>query len=232
VRVDTYATVERCVGMHVSKLQRCCHHMLCFEVGDCFDALVQVHVASAEVRVRLALPRPVAHLLLCNRQALSVVLDGLAEVPLRPIRIPEVPVRLALSRPVAHLLCNRKVLPVVLDGLCIVILRPIRVAEVHVRLALPRPVAHLLCNRQALRVVVDGLAEVPCESYALPRFPYAMPSPARSPTSVVRCSWWCSSALEKFPRFRHRSSHCGCHRPGRALLRCHAPPVGSTSKLL
>jgi len=110
VRVDTYATVERCVGMHVSKLQRCCHHMLCFEVGDCFDALVQVHVASAEVRVRLALPRPVAHLLLCNRQALSVVLDGLAEVPLRPIRIPEVPVRLALSRPVAHLLCNRQAL--------------------------------------------------------------------------------------------------------------------------
>ena len=31
---------------------------------------------------------------------------------------------------------------------------------------------------------------------------------------------------------RHRSPHGGCHRPGRALLRCHSPPVGSTIKLL
>jgi len=53
--------------------------MLCFEVGDGFDVLVQVQVASSEVSVRPALPRPVAHLL-CNRQSLRVVLDGLAEV--------------------------------------------------------------------------------------------------------------------------------------------------------
>ena len=65
----------------------------------------------AEVPVRLALPRPVAHVL-CNRQALRVVLDGLAEVPLRPIRVAEVPVRRALPHPVAHLLCNRQVLRV------------------------------------------------------------------------------------------------------------------------
>ena len=51
---DTH--VERCIGLHVCKLQRCCHHMLCFEVGDGFDVLVQVHVASAEVPVRHALP--------------------------------------------------------------------------------------------------------------------------------------------------------------------------------
>ena len=56
--------------------------MVCFEVGDGIDVLVQVHVASAEVLVRPALPRPVAHLL-CNRQSLPVVLNGLAEVPLR-----------------------------------------------------------------------------------------------------------------------------------------------------
>ena len=30
----------------------------------------------------------------------------------------------------------------------------------------------------------------------------------------------------------HPSPHCGCHRPGRALLRCYAPPVGSYSKML
>ena len=44
-----------------------------------------MHVASAKVPVRLALPRPVAHLL-CNRQVLRVVLDGLRIVPLRLIR--------------------------------------------------------------------------------------------------------------------------------------------------
>jgi len=33
---DTH--VERCVGLHVCKLQRCCLNMLCFEVGDGFDA--------------------------------------------------------------------------------------------------------------------------------------------------------------------------------------------------
>jgi len=60
----------------------------CFEVGDGFDVLVQQHVASPEVPVRPALPRPVAHLL-GNRQVLRVVLDGLAEVPLRLIRVAE-----------------------------------------------------------------------------------------------------------------------------------------------
>ena len=48
---DTH--VERCLGLHVCKLQRCCHSMLCFEAGDGFDALVQVHVASAEVAYAL-----------------------------------------------------------------------------------------------------------------------------------------------------------------------------------
>jgi hypothetical protein len=51
---DTY--VERCVGLNVRKLQRHCHGMLCFEVGDGFDVLVQVHVASAEVLVPLPSP--------------------------------------------------------------------------------------------------------------------------------------------------------------------------------
>ena len=63
-------------------------------------------------------------------------------------------------------------------------------------------------------MVLDGLAarrcpwylmallKSPSESYALPRFPYAMPSPARSPTSfeIAWCSLWFSSALEKLPR--------------------------------
>ena len=44
---DTH--VERCVGLLVCKLQRCCQGMLCFEVGDGFDVLVQVHVACAKV---------------------------------------------------------------------------------------------------------------------------------------------------------------------------------------
>jgi hypothetical protein len=66
--------------------------MFCFKVGDGFDVLVQVHVSSAKVPVCPALPRPVAHLL-CNRQVLRVVRDGLAEVPLRLIRDAEVPVR-------------------------------------------------------------------------------------------------------------------------------------------
>ena len=72
--------VERCVGLLVCKLQRCCQGMLFFEVGDGLDVLVQVHVASAEVSVRGALPRPVAHLL-CNRQVLRVVLDRPGKVP-------------------------------------------------------------------------------------------------------------------------------------------------------
>ena len=80
--------------------------MLYFEVGGGFEVLVQMHVASAEVSVRRALPRPVAHLL-CNRQVLRVVPDGLGIVPLRTIRDAEVPVRPAFPRPVAHLLCNR-----------------------------------------------------------------------------------------------------------------------------
>ena len=75
---DTH--VERCVGLLVCKLQRCCQGMLCFEVGDGFDEIVQVLVASSEVPVRPALPRPVAHLL-CNRQALRVVFEALLKSP-------------------------------------------------------------------------------------------------------------------------------------------------------
>ena len=83
---DTH--VERCVGLHVCKLQRYCQGMLCFEVGDGIDVLVQVvlvqvHAASAEVSARPALPRPVAHLL-CNRQVQRVVLYSLCIVPLDP----------------------------------------------------------------------------------------------------------------------------------------------------
>jgi hypothetical protein len=51
----------------------------------------------------VSLPRPVAHLL-CNRQVLRVVLDGLAEVTLRLARVAEALLRPALPRPVAHLL--------------------------------------------------------------------------------------------------------------------------------
>ncbi len=53
------------------------------------------------------------------------------------------------------------------------------------------------CNRQVPRVVLDGLAEVPCDRYALPRFPYALPSPARSPTSfeIARHCVWYSRAF-------------------------------------
>jgi len=69
---DTH--VERCVGLHACKLQRYCQGMLCFEVGDGFDLLVQVQEDSAKVSVGLALPHPVSHLL-CNRQVLRVVLD-------------------------------------------------------------------------------------------------------------------------------------------------------------
>ena len=83
---DTH--VERCVGLHVCKLQRCCHHMLCFEVGDGLTSkLVQMHVTSAEVLVHPALPRPVAHLL-GNLQVLRVVLDRLGKVPQRIVRAP------------------------------------------------------------------------------------------------------------------------------------------------
>ena len=73
-------------------------------------------VRVPEVPVRLALPRPVAHLP-GNRQVLPVVLDRLGKVPHRLVRVPEVPVRAALPRPVAHLLGNRQVLRVVLDRL-------------------------------------------------------------------------------------------------------------------
>ena len=62
--------------------------------------------------MRIALPHPVAHLI-CSRQVLRVVLDGLRLIPLRLIRDAEVPVRPALPRPVAHLLCNRQMLAVV-----------------------------------------------------------------------------------------------------------------------
>jgi hypothetical protein len=53
---DTH--VQRCIERHVCNLQRCCQCMLCFEVGDGFVELVQVHVEKAEVSVRHTLPRP------------------------------------------------------------------------------------------------------------------------------------------------------------------------------
>ena len=34
---EGHTHVERCVALLVCKLQRCCHNMLCFEVGDGFD---------------------------------------------------------------------------------------------------------------------------------------------------------------------------------------------------
>jgi hypothetical protein len=63
---ESHTHVERCVGLHVCKLERHCQGMLCFEVSDGFDVLVQVHVASAEVSVRPALPRPAVHLQKCT----------------------------------------------------------------------------------------------------------------------------------------------------------------------
>jgi hypothetical protein len=38
------AHIHRCVGLHVCKLERYCQSITCFEVGDGFDVLVQVHV--------------------------------------------------------------------------------------------------------------------------------------------------------------------------------------------
>ena len=56
VKGEGEAHVERYVGLHVCKLKRYCQGMLCFEVGDGFDVLVQVHVASA--RFPYAMPSP------------------------------------------------------------------------------------------------------------------------------------------------------------------------------
>ena len=81
---------QRCVWLHVRETELCSHTMLCLEAGDGFHVLAQIHVASPESCVRLALPRPVAHLL-CNRQALRMVLDGLVNVPLRHARNPRFP---------------------------------------------------------------------------------------------------------------------------------------------
>jgi len=51
-------------------------------------------------------PRLVTHLL-CNRQALRVVLNGLRKGPHRLVRDAEVRVRPALPCPATHLLCNQ-----------------------------------------------------------------------------------------------------------------------------
>jgi hypothetical protein len=138
-----------------------------------------------------------------------VVLDALRIVTLPFIRVAEVPVRPALHRPVAHLLCNRQALLVELDRLAEIPLRLVRVAEVRVRRALPRPVAHLLGHFQVLLVVLERLGKVP--------------------QRLVRVA---EGAIHPRSLARHGSPHGGCDRPGRALLRCHAPPVGSYSKLL
>ena len=94
---------ERYVGLHVCERHRYCQGGLCFEVGDGFDVLVHVQVASTKVPVCPALPRPVARLV-CNCKALRVVLDCLAGVTLRLTRAPEAPVRPALPCPVPNLL--------------------------------------------------------------------------------------------------------------------------------
>ena len=96
----------------------------CVSFGDVAKACCASKWATALSKSfkYLALPRPVAHLLY-NRQVPCVVLDGLAKVPLRPIRVAEGGVRTALTRPVTHLLCHRQTLGVVLDGLGKVSLR-------------------------------------------------------------------------------------------------------------
>jgi hypothetical protein len=66
---------------------------------------VRCELGTGGVPVRRALPRPVPHLL-CNRQVLHVVLDGLEELTLQLIRVAEVRVLLAFPRPVDHLLCH------------------------------------------------------------------------------------------------------------------------------
>jgi hypothetical protein len=58
-------------------------------------------IRVAEVSLRPPLPRPVAHLL-CNRQVLRVVLDGLAKVPLRQTRIVPSPSRSPASFSIAR----------------------------------------------------------------------------------------------------------------------------------
>jgi hypothetical protein len=62
-------------------------------------------------------------------------------------------------------------------------------------------------NRQVLRVVRDPLGKVPPVSdlYAFPRPPYALPCPARSPTSLAfaRFCVWYLIALEKSPSERY-----------------------------
>jgi hypothetical protein len=79
--------------------------ILCFKVGDCFVGLVQVHVTSTDVSVRPTLPREVAHLLYI-RQAMLMVLNGLAKVPLRTIRDSEVNIRHAPSIPRSPTSCS------------------------------------------------------------------------------------------------------------------------------
>ena len=57
------------------------------EVINGFGMVPQRIIRVAEVRVRPPLYRPVAYLL-CNRQVLPVVLDGLVKAPQRLIRSP------------------------------------------------------------------------------------------------------------------------------------------------
>jgi hypothetical protein len=87
--------------------------VLCFEVGDGFDVLVQAHVARS-VTPR---PSPPGRPPPLQSPGDAVVLEGLRIVLLRLIRVPEVPVGPTLHRPAAHLLCNRQVLREVLIAL-------------------------------------------------------------------------------------------------------------------
>ena len=83
---------------------------------DRLDRVPQRLTSVPEVTVRHPLRRPVAYLL-CNRQALRVVLELLGMVPQPPVRHPDVPAHRLLHRSVARLLCNCQVQLGVLDRL-------------------------------------------------------------------------------------------------------------------
>ena len=84
---ESEAHAQRCFGTHVNKTEFRCQSMLCLVVVEGFDVLSYLTVASTEVSVRLALPRPVLHLLY-YRQVLRMVLDRFVKVPHRLIRAP------------------------------------------------------------------------------------------------------------------------------------------------
>jgi hypothetical protein len=94
---DTH--VERCVGLHVCKLQRHCQGMLCFEVGDGVDVLLRV-------RVRMCV---VVYICQYNAPAtLSHALFSLAQRSRTPHSIlPSLLPSLSPSLPPLHQACQR-----------------------------------------------------------------------------------------------------------------------------